>query len=568
VSAVRVATTGNGRLTRRELLRRGWVVGAGGTLLAAGLAACGGSGKKRAAETTAAAETASATPSTPAEASSAGTGGEGTAPGSDTGTAPTETIAIPEGPALRAAVPAPQGSLDPALAADIGAIVLAQQAGEYLVWVENDLTLRPVLAERWAPNDDGTEWTFALHDGVAFHDGTPLTAADVAATFDRITDPVGGSPAAASFAGVLAPGGTRAVDDRTIVFTLERPTTDFPYLVSSQTPNAIVLPAGAAPAADGAFVGSGPFRLARYAAGEGATLVAHDAYWNQERAPIVPRVDLVFQDDQAAALDALRAGELEVVHGVPYAGVRALLDDPNLVLLSARTAAHPQIHLRNDVEPFSDVRVRQAIALLVDRDRLMETLFDFQADAGNDSPLAPVYPITDPEVPQRSAEPGRARQLLQQAGAQDLALELTVPAGGELRELAAALAEQLGAGGITVTVVEGDAAAAVAAPFGIAEVPHRATPNAVLASTLTTDGEANAAHYASPEYDELVRQFDAVLSDEERFGIAGAIQRLLLEEVPVVIPYFPSSLRMASVRAVGVDASPWGYLDLTQAALA
>jgi hypothetical protein len=59
-----------------------------------------------------------------------------------------------------------------------------------------------------------------------------------------------------------------------------------------------------------------------------------------------------------------------------------------------------------------------------------------------------------------------------------------------------------------------------------------------------------------------------VLTDEERFAIAGEIQRLLLTDVPVIVPYFPSALRMASVRAVGVDGSPWGYLDLTQAALA
>ena len=154
--------------------------------------------------------------------------------------------------------------------------MLAQQAGEYLVWVENDLTLRPVLAERWAPNDDGSEWTFALHEGVAFHDGTPLTAADVVATFDRITDPrrrLAGRGDASR--GVLAAGrragarrphrssSARAPDQRLPV----------PRLVADAERDHRA-GAAARPAADGAFVGSGPFRLARYAAGEGATLVA------------------------------------------------------------------------------------------------------------------------------------------------------------------------------------------------------------------------------------------------------------------------------------------------------
>src|SRR5690348_17254757 len=125
---MRVATHRDGRLTRRELLRRGWVVGAGGTLLAAGLAACGGGGKKGSTAPTTGAE-----PSVPTSAPPAGSGadtaGGGTAPA--TVTSAVETVAVPDGPALRASIPTPQGPLDPHLAADPGAIVLAQQAGEY-----------------------------------------------------------------------------------------------------------------------------------------------------------------------------------------------------------------------------------------------------------------------------------------------------------------------------------------------------------------------------------------------------------------------------------------------------
>jgi peptide/nickel transport system substrate-binding protein len=259
---------------------------------------------------------------------------------------------------------------------------------------------------------------------------------------------------------------------------------------------------------------------------------------------------------------------VELVHEVPYAGVRALLDDPQLVLLSARTSAHPQLHMRVDTAPFDDVRVRRAIALLVDRDALMESLFDFQADAGNDAPLAPVFPTTDPEVPQRSRDVPRARALLREAGHEALRLELTVPRTAELPLLAQALVPQLAEGGVTVTVAGVDEDGSVDTPFGLTHHGHRATPNAVLAATLMTDGPANLAHYSDPQVDELVRQYDGALTDEDRLVVAGQLQRRLLDGVPVVVPYFPSSLRMASVRATGVDASPWGYLDLTQAALA
>ena len=100
----------------------------------------------------------------------------------------------------------PAAAVEPVSVADAGGLVLLQQVGEFLTWDGPDLVLRPQLAESWSPNQDGTVWTFKLRQGVKFHDGRPMTAADVVATFDRLSDPANSSNALSVFRGLLSPG--------------------------------------------------------------------------------------------------------------------------------------------------------------------------------------------------------------------------------------------------------------------------------------------------------------------------------------------------------------------------
>jgi peptide/nickel transport system substrate-binding protein len=136
------------------------------------------------------------------------------------------------GGTLRVGQQMPAAAVEPVSVADAGGLVLLQQVGEFLTWDGPDLVLRPQLAESWFPNREGTVWTFKLRRGVSFHDGRPMTAADVVATFDRLSDPANSSNALSVFRGLLSPGGTRKVDDHTVEFHLETANGGFPYTVS------------------------------------------------------------------------------------------------------------------------------------------------------------------------------------------------------------------------------------------------------------------------------------------------------------------------------------------------
>ena len=146
-------------------------------------------------------------------------------------------------PALTVGMTVPSGAIDPLTVADTGGVCMLSQVGEYLAVSDPDLQLRPCLAQSWQPNRDGSVWTFQLRRGIRFHDGRMLTSADVVATMERLADPANGSVALSAFAGSLSKGGTRAADDMTVEFHLDAPNGSFPYLVSSDNYNAIVLPA-------------------------------------------------------------------------------------------------------------------------------------------------------------------------------------------------------------------------------------------------------------------------------------------------------------------------------------
>jgi peptide/nickel transport system substrate-binding protein len=146
------------------------------------------------------------------------------------------------GGTIRVGLASPAGRLDPVTVADEGGIGVLGQSGEYLVWSDKDDNTVPRLAESWTHNADGTVWTFKIRRGVKFHDGTPLTADDVAATMNRLADPKVGSNALSTFAGALSKDNTKAVDSHTVEFRLDAPNGNFPYLVSSDNYNAIILP--------------------------------------------------------------------------------------------------------------------------------------------------------------------------------------------------------------------------------------------------------------------------------------------------------------------------------------
>jgi peptide/nickel transport system substrate-binding protein len=453
---------------------------------------------------------------------------------------------------VKAAIAMPHGAIDPLLANDSGSYQLIFQVAEFLCVTQPDLTLKPVLAESWSHNDDGSVWTFKLRRGVKFHDGRVMRAEDVVASFDRLSDPAGASNALSVFKGLLSKGGTRKVDDYTVAFHLDTPDGNFPYTVSIDNYNAVILPANYRGAYESDFMGTGPFRLERYRPREGATFVRNPDYWGPKALP--DRIEFKFYSDIQPRLLALQSGEVDILDAVPVVMSPALRTNPDINVLRVRSANHRQLHMRCDAAPFSDKRVRQALALSLDRKKLVDGLCRGMAAMGNDSPFAPLFPSTDPTVAQRDQDLVKARQLMAAAGAAaGFDVTLTTEHYTDIPEYAQLVQNFAKPLGIRIALkIETQAlyygksipgqSDWLDSALGITDYAHRGAPNTLLGNPLVRQGPWNAAHFNSAAYDAMVLRYVKALDSQAQRSAARDIQELLLDETPLIISYFPDLL--------------------------
>ena len=456
------------------------------------------------------------------------------------------------GGVVRAGVAMPHGAIDPVLVTDSASYQLLFQVAEYLCVTQPDLTLKPVLAESWTHNNDGSVWTFKLRRGVRFHNGREMNAADVVATFDRLSDPSGASTALSVFAGLLSKGGTRKIDDYTVAFHLDTPSGNFPYAVAIDNYNAVIMPADYAGHYESDFQGTGPFRIESYRAREGASLVRNPDYWGPKALP--DRIEFKFYADIQPRIIALQTGEVDVLDAIPVVMSPAIQGNPDIRIMPVHSANHRQVHMRCDRAPFTDARVRQALALSLDRKKLVDGLCRGLGLMGNDSPFSPAYPSTDPSVPKREQDLTKAKQLMQAAGySAGFDVTLTTERYTDIPEYAQ-LAQNF-ARPINIRIalkIETQAlyygksvpgqSDWLDSTLGITDYAHRGVPNAYLENPLLSSGRWNAAHFKNAAYDALVARYVKALDLQSQRSAARDIQKLLLEETPVIISYFPHLL--------------------------
>lgn len=481
------------------------------------------------------------------------------------------------GGTLRVAINAPPGVIDPVIYDSNPALMIAMQSGEYLCALNPDFTLRPVLATSWSSNADGTVWTFKLRPGVKFTNGEPMNADAVVATVERLVDPKNGSNALSNFKGVLSPGGTVKVDDLTVAFHLDAPYGNFPYTVSSDNYNLIMLPANYKGDFATTFIGTGPFKLDSYTPKVGCSFVRNDDYWGPKA--LVDRLEFTFYSAMQPQVLALQAGQVDMVATITVDAGRAILNNPNFNVVSAPSTSTSQMHMRCDVGPFRDKRVRQALALSIDREALVKGLFAGRAIVGNDSPFASILPSTNNAVPQRVQDLSKARALLEQAGVGNgFSVTLTTEQYLEIPDYAV-LVQSFAANveiHINLNIESQDAYYGKAVfgqsdwldcPLGITDYGSRGVPNVVLEAPLTSTGTWNAAHFKDPAYDKLVAQYVQALDLSSQRAVSGQIESLLLDETPMVISYFYDYLFATSKAVVGLPPTPF-RLYLSQVSVA
>lgn len=482
------------------------------------------------------------------------------------------------GGTLRVAHMVPAGVVDPMTVIDGPGTALISQTGEYLIFSDAaSQTLKPSLATAWQANDKGDVWTFKLRNNVKFHDGRAMTSKDVVATFDRLTDKSKASAALSIFRNVLSKGGVKAVDDFTVQFHLDGPNGNFPSYVSSDTANAVILPYDYAGNYEKSFIGTGPFKLEKYQTKIGASFIRNPDYWGNKAR--LDRVEFSFYADQPALMLALQGGRADVMTNFSAHAGLGVLNNPAYRVLSVRSSSHRQIHMKTDAGPFKDKRVRQALAMTLDRELIVKGLLRGWAAVGNDSPFAAVFPSTDTFVPQRKKDIDGAKKLLAAAGVPNgFKATLTTERFKEIPDLAVIIqngAKEIGID-IDLKLESQELYYGAGKPgrsdwldanFGITDYGHRGVPNVLINAPFVTGGAWNSARFANEAYDKLVAQYTAALDLTTQRRVAGEMQRLLLDETPVIIPYFLDSLMVSKANISGVKFSPIGQVNFSDVSI-
>ena len=542
----------SGKMSRRDFVRRGTIIGLSVPLMSAVIAACS-SDAKSTATTAAAGATTTAAP-----------GVTTTVADSTTSAAPAG--AIKQGGVLRIAAQKPAAPLDPVKMADLGTYSPVVTAFEYLVNF-TDGKLAPMLAESWKPNKDGSVWTFTLRKGVKWHDGTAFSSADVVATMDRL--------AGSNLKSYITAGSAKAIDGSTVEITLKNADGQFPHQVGPYNPQSVITPADfvAGTTLDKRMTGTGAFKMTKFDPAVGATFVANTEWWGGK--PYLDGIEFLFSDDIQTQISGIQGGAADAILQFPVIGSEALLNDSNLTVESIHGSGHRQLSMNTREGNFKDVRVRQAIALGLDRDAIIKTVLAGKGDIGNDHPISPIFPFFDSSLPQRKRDIAKAKQLLKDAGKEGFSPTLFFPKLLEIPQLAEVIQSQLKEIGMNVTLkqeVEVDgvewckvydskvepAGCDGGEEFTLVDYGPRAVPDVYLLKAYAT-GEWNSAHFISEPFRAAVKEYQAALDLDGQKKAIATLQKIANDEVPYVIPYFYNSLTAYTKKVTGIVATGLGH---------
>ncbi len=457
----------------------------------------------------------------------------------------------------------PAATIEPHQLNDAPGITTVHQVCEMLVDIGPDGVPRPRLATSWTPSENGKTWTVKLRQGVKFHNGQLMTADDVVASFKRLVDPKSGSSALATFS-FLPMDGIQKVDQYTVAFHLKRTVVEFPAYLS--TYQATILPANW----PGHFaknpIGTGPFKMVAYVPQQHATFVKNPNYW-LKGAPYLDGVEIVTLSSDNA-ITAIQGGSIDWAAGGTVTALPILRTNPSIKMLTVASSGHDGIFMRADTAPFNDKRVRQAMALCIDRPGMIKSVEQGLGVLGNDNVIAPTFPVYNP-IPQRQQNYAEAKALLAAAGHPNgFKVTLTTSSDTSPLVLVATVAQQLWKpAGIQVTIKPEPSSVYfntdwLQTPLNVTNWGNRATASQFLGTAYTTGAVWNASHWSNPAFDNLVNQLDATIDLTKRKMLARQVEIIMTEEVPAIIPYFIKSATFVRTNVQGYIPDPIGFTDL------
>jgi peptide/nickel transport system substrate-binding protein len=420
--------------------------------------------------------------------------------------------------------------------------------------IKSDFEL--VLAESIEPEKGATAWTIRLKPGITFHNGKPVTAGDVLFSLGRIIDPKDPKTGAASI-GYIDLDRSRKLDKRTVRLQLKFANVGFPDDLG-QYFNSIV-PTDYDPTKP---VGTGPFMFDSFQAGQRSVFKKFPDYW-RDGVPRVDEVTIIDFPEDTPRVNALLSGQVDAITNLPSGQIAQVKSNDQFKVLISETGGWQPFTMRVDQAPFKDVKVRQAMRLLVDREQMISQVLSGQGRAANDlySPYDPAY---NNDLPQRKQDLDQAKSLLKQAGQSDLSVELvTSPVFQGIVEAAQVIAEQAKGAGVTIKVRKVDTGTFygdnyLSWTFAQDFWATRTYLSQVAQGSLP-DSPYNETHWKDPEFLELIAQARAELDDAKRTELLKAAQKIEWERGGLIVWSFGNQIDAYNTTVGGFEPAKSGF---------
>ncbi len=410
-----------------------------------------------------------------------------------------------------------------------------------LVDIDDNFNVLPELATEWSVSADGLTWTFKLRDGVKFHSGKDFSSADVVYSFKRLLDEKTGSGARAVLE-FLDPDGIKAPDARTVTFTTKKPVVELPVLITNKFTN--IVPDGAKQEDLRLHEdGTGPFMQEEFTPNAPVRILRKNPnYWDAGK-PKAECLKITVAQEAVAAVSAMKSGEVDLMLNVDPSVIPALKDDPSVQLLETAASNSMTISMWVDTKPFDDIKVRQALKAVVDRQAMVDTVLLGFGEPGADNPV----PIGNPasytkEAPKQDYE--LAKKLLAEAGYKDgLKFDLYTAEGvpGMVR-MAQVYAEMAKPAGIDINVIVTPAESFWDDVWLKQSIVTSAwsmrPPGEGLAVAYTQTAKWKETHWERPDYDALLLKANTTVDTAERIKTFQQTGELLAKEGGLILPMF------------------------------
>jgi peptide/nickel transport system substrate-binding protein len=448
----------------------------------------------------------------------------------------------------------PDDTLDPALLSGGLDYVRARSYYNNLVQFNDDLSLRPDLAEEWDVSADGLEWTFKLRKDVEFHDGAPFTADDVVYTLNRHMgeDSVSRVTQMVDFVSEW-----KKVDKHTVKAMLASPNSDLPAVLG--TFHFKIIQNGA----EGEYFnkpnGTGPFKPVEFTPGVRSLGVRNDNYFKGE--VWLDEIETFGITDHVARVNALVSGDVEIIGSVDPKAIKQIEASERAEMWSVPSGTYNGIVLSLDREPGNNPDFVWALKYLVNRERVVRTILKGQGLVGNDHPIGSPYGADHcAELPQHEYDPDKAKFHLEKSGIKETTVEV---------------ADVLSGITDTCLLLQRDAEK-IGLKFNVKRVPTdgywgniwmvrpvfvtgwfmRPTANVMFSIAYASDAPWNESRWKNERFDQLLAETRVVQDAGLRHEMYCEMQKLVSDSAGVIIPNHLNNIDAKAKRVKGVTNVP------------